>query len=230
MSVFDLLRSSFRSGCRRVTPVVLGMLLLAGPGHAIPVNISGSNLPSCDVLATPGLANELGLVSGGFPEDSRIFTTPLGVSGATGCVSTDTGGDNVEVRIRNRTGRDQTALWYVGDSQTSLSNADGIVNGGLAFKIDSVGLNAPLLSESMTPDGIFEDDELWVFVIDDYANSLGLGPNLITSAGLVGDESDLVFSSGSIIAFIPEPSTALLLGLGLAGLGMRRRNRPSISR
>lgn len=181
--------------------LLAGALLLAGPGLAVPVSVTDVDLSSCDALSVPGnFVDELGVLTGGFPEDERILTTLVGNSAATACASEDTGAQNVEVRIRNRTNREFTKLWYVADPQTSLSNADGLVNGGLAFQIDSSGANAPLLIESMTPDGIFEVEERWTFVIDDYSNSLGVGPNRIASAGLVGVDSELVFSSGSIIA------------------------------
>ena len=73
------------------------------------------------------------------------------------------------------------------------------------------------------PDGIFEAGETWDFIIDDYFNALGIGADAFFSPGAVGGASPSGPSSGSIIAVIPEPSTGLLLALGLLGVAARRR-------
>ena len=139
---------------------------------------------------------------------------------------------NQIVRIYNFTGRDFGDLWYVSDPETTLTNVDGLVNSQDAFKIDAVGLNRPLVSESIAANGIFEVGETWSFIIDGYANSLGLGAADFRSVGLVGNASggDTV-SSGSIIGVplvVPEPATWALLGMGIAGVVgfVRRRSRP----
>ncbi|MGH7288106.1 MAG: PEP-CTERM sorting domain-containing protein [Myxococcota bacterium] len=109
------------------------------------------------------------------------------------------------------------------DPETFLSNQDGLVNGLLAFKIDAVGLNLPLIFESAAVDGIFAPGETWHFVIDSYSNSLGRSPAALGSVGVPGP---LIArdSSGSIIAIpIPEPASAGLLGLGLLVLSVARR-------
>ena len=127
---------------------------------------------------------------------------------------------NVEIWITNRTERSWTGLQYVADPETSLQNYDDYrVNGQLAFLIDNVGMNTPLISESLNRDLIFEPGETWVFVIQDYVNSFGLAPSLFGSLGVpsVGDQ----LSSGSIIT--PEPTTLLILGFGSVGLLKRKK-------
>ena len=138
---------------------------------------------------------------------------------------------NALVHITNMTGLPWSDVWYVGDvdptglPETTLTNMDGTVNGGLAFKIDNIGINRPLVSENMNPDLVFEPGETWEFIIQDYQNKWQLPPSAFGSVGvgfLSGGEP--IFSSGSIIA-IPAPGAILLgsIGIGLVGWLRRRR-------
>ena len=96
---------------------------------------------------------------------------------------------------------------------------------------DIDGINKPLVLEDLNPNGIFENAETWKFVIDGYFNSLGIPPSALESVGLVGNfsvstASDNGRSSGSIIGTpVPEPTTGMLMGLGLAGISMAGRRR-----
>ena len=153
------------------------------------------------------------------------------------------GGMNVEVRITNLTNRAFEDLYYVGDVhddgsfETTFTNNDELVADvspwhtnnapGLAFKIDAIGLNTPLIFESLALNGIFEPGETWHFVIQEYANMLGNSPAALGSVGpipfgAIAQASMLdTVSSGSIIT--PEPATLCLFGLG--GLLLRRRKK-----
>jgi hypothetical protein len=105
-----------------------------------------------------------------------------------------------------------------------MQNYDGMVNGGLAFKIDNIGQNTPLVYESMTVDNKFEPGESWAFVIQDYTNLLGLSPALMGSPGVgVFSMADQI-SSGSIIA-IPAPGAILLGSIGVSLVGWLRRRK-----
>ena len=85
----------------------------------------------------------------------------------------ETMGTTVQVAITNMTNRYFKDLYYVGDVhdggsyETAFTNIDelvadvtpangGLIDPGLAFKIDAVGLNKPLVFESMTQDQVFE--------------------------------------------------------------------------
>jgi hypothetical protein len=218
---------------------LIAALLLGAPALATPVNVVPSNLPSCDPLGlAPGAAgfapvDELGTF--GFPPDETISAS-WAPGKERACLALppdpDVPGNQVLLRIKNTTGLSFSNLWYVSDPETSISNIDGLVDGQAAFKIDNVGFNKPLRTETGTIPLIFEPGETWTFVIDGYSNLFGLTPDFLASVGLVGDFSAALGtpnepSSGSIIAtVVPEPGTALLMSLGLVGLSISGRRRP----
>lgn len=201
----------------RLAAAVALALFVAGPAGAIPVPVTHTDLPSCDALGVPPIVDELGDTPA-FPPDERIIAVDL-PTGGVACPSSDTPAPNVLISMTNITTLDFAEVWYVADPETSISNVDGLVNGEEAFRIDSAGLNTPLVFESLTADGIFEAGETWDFIIDDYFNVLGLVADDFFSPGAVGGTSPGGPSSGSIIAIpIPEPGTALLCLLGAGAL------------
>lgn len=106
----------------------------------------------------PTVVDELGV---GFPLDELIFASD-GLSPVGGpCV----GINPVLIEITNTVSppRSFTNLWYVGDTDTFFLNTDGTIEGGLAMKIDAVGVHQPLLFESIVSDGIFAPNETWTF-------------------------------------------------------------------
>jgi len=213
---------------RSYAALIGAALLIAVPAIANPVFVVSADTPACDVLAIPGsptVLEELGDPAGGFPIGERIAVA-TGPSNYSPCGSVPDNGllPNALVSITNLNATAFSAVWYIADYDTTLTNEDGKVLGTVsAFRIDAVGVNTPLVAESGAADGIFAPGETWDFVIQDYFNSFGLPASAINSVGLPSAGG---VSSGSIVALpVPEPTTAALLAVGLLALAARRRDR-----
>jgi PEP-CTERM motif-containing protein len=212
-----------RSVSRSSSWLALG-LLVSLPAAAVPATVTPLDTPACDTLSSPTNVDELGL-SAAFPIGERIFASATN-STTTACSSGTVDNPltrNFSLNITNLNATAFTDLWYVANVSTTISNADGLINGMPAFKIDTVGVNTPLAGESILADGIFAPGETWSIILQDFSNSLS-GPGAL---GVVG-VPDLSGASASIIAYpvpVPEPGTAALVGLGLVALAARHRTR-----
>jgi hypothetical protein len=199
---------------------------LASAAAAVPVELSWFDTPFCDVLSLPPSMHELGNPPG-FPKDELISSFDT-MKKFPACAPTDNPLiPNVLVSMTNLTATFWMDVHYVADPETFISNDDGMVNGEFAFRIDTIGINTPLVFESITFDGIFEPSETWNFIIQDYINGPGLPPSLFGSVGAVGGMSggDLL-SSGSIIAReVPGPAGAVLIAIAMASMPRSRLRR-----
>lgn len=199
-------------------------LAIAFRADAMPAAVSSVDTPGCDALAVPTQVDELGYAPA-FPVGERLTTVVPTIQRKTACAETDdVPQQNAIVTIFNSQTTAYTEVWYVAEPETSISNADGLINGNLAFKIDRQGANVTLDFENGAADGILSPGERWTFIIQDYVNTLGLPANAFTEIGIPSSVVSGKTSSGSIIA-IPEPGTAALLCLGLIALRAGRRTR-----
>lgn len=211
-------------------PAVLTVsgLLTISNAFAIPLIVNHGDAANCDPLFVPQQVDEIGLPVGGFPPGELLASSDVGPGPPVCIPSNETGLIDPIVSITNLNAVAFTEVWYVADPDTIISNHDGFVipAGGTllkAFRIDTVGINTPLLFESFAADGVWSPGETWDFVIQDYFNAFGLLPSALGSIGL---GSPALLSSGSIIAIpvvIPVPAAAWLFGGALAGLGVFRR-------
>ncbi len=209
---------------KRITllAATLSTYLVASSAWAVPTVTLFIETPPCDLLIGPQISDELGFMPP-FPPDEALAAVSTFIQ-EPACLSAidDPAIPNAVVMMTNLTmpPRAFRDVWYVKDRETSFSNVDGMVNGEDAFRIDAVGINTPLIAESMAVDGVWMPGETWTFVIQDYMNALGLPPSLYDSIGVPSTLSPP--SSGSIIV-IPEPSAAVLAAIGVLLLAFRLR-------
>ncbi len=211
---------------RRVLLTICCVLLVANFAAAVPTEVDFQDGPQ-DPLFVPPIVHELGIGAssaqpGPFPPNEEIaaYDEPTDETACIEDPQDDPSIPNALVTMTNLTGIDWEEVWYVADPETTLTNFDGWVNGQLAFKIDKVGVNTPLVYESKIPDNIFQAGETWKFIIQDYQNSLGGPASALDSIGV--PSPGYPPSTGSIIA-IPEPVTIVMLLLGVSGLVRRKK-------
>jgi hypothetical protein len=221
----------------RALTIGVGLLLIPSISLALPTQVTYNDSLNCDPLFVPKDVHELGLPTAFSLHPDEIIDAVDTLTFNPACLSDDPNTPNALVIMTNLTPIAWKDVWYVADPRglpglvgTSISNYDGFVDvpGGVdpgqAFKIDTVGVNRPLVGESGLADGIFSPGETWEFIIDDYMNSGGLAASMFDSIGVASASTAGPPSSGSIIAVpVPEPATCMLLVLGLGAIATSRK-------
>lgn len=195
-------------------------LICVGSAMGSPTPMTSVDTPTCDVLAIPLFVDELGNRPP-FPVDEWLDSSATSTTLVACPLTDDSQLPNVLVSITNRTAGWYPDVWYVKDEETFFSNVDGLAGAQSptqsALKIDAIGNNIPLVSESSITDGVWAPGETWSFILQDYSNSLSLPASAFDSIGVPSGSPP---SSGSII--VPEPALFALSGL-LVPLMLRRR-------
>ncbi len=211
----------------RVYVFVLAVVMFAGELTADQVDGNYFDRPSCDNHGSRSATEELG--------DPAVFSAGQQIEhvstfvSTSACAATDNPNlINSLVVMTNLTHRTWRDLYYVGDPSTVFSNVDGVGDAGvsnldgLAFRIDSIGVNRPLIFESIVADNLFQPGEQWQFIVQDFSSPIG-APDSFFSVGFA-DASVTVIetSAASIVQFVPEPASALMWLLALLGFAMDR--------
>ncbi len=205
------------------------LLLAALPAAAIPVQGQFYSDPShCDNVPDTYLTHELGEAAV-FPVDEQLLFT-ITPTNTTVCVPDDGIANDWDIRIINIGSVFWQDVFFVADAAMYFGggNYDGHLEDLTApgkteaFRIDALGTNNNLFSESMASDGILEPGEIWGFYVTNF--DFGIAPAFDSVGQFSISSATNPPSTASILANpVPEPATMAMLSLG--GLAALRRRR-----
>lgn len=208
----------------------VALLGISNLSQAVPISGQYNDLPGCDNHGIVGFDEEIGDVAV-FPTDEAIFFDAMQTTDLY-CVTDDGIPNDWEIRMVNLSPNSFIDVFFVADEGSTIGNRDGqiqdlsVVGSGStdAFKIDDVGLNAPLIGDD--GDLIFEPGESWTFYVTNFFTPGGILPPIVSSPGAFAGTSFDPMSNASIVANlynVPEPASCLLMAAGLACTALRRR-------
>ncbi len=186
-------------------------LALADPAtaHTLVNDNTYTDGAHCDFHPPQTFVEELGIAGGqtaSFPIDERISASSVPAIQTPVCTG-GTAGTDYQVTITNLSGRWWYNLWFVADLFSSMGNWDGNIGVGRAFRIDDIGVNQNLLSESMNADLVFEPGETWVFLVEDWQSDKE--PHHFDSFGLAAGSFGTDDSRSSIVATLAPQHVAV---------------------
>ena len=176
-------------------------VMVGGAASGFEIQVDSFDVPQCDTLVVPVFVDELGPAGEGFPPDEQVVLDPMDGPFEPNCSGLTDVGLTFDLLVVNNTGRRFVEVWFIADSPNFwIGNFDGFVQEGPAMLIDRGGINRPLISESITPDEVFEPGEVWVFRVHHW-----VGPPIIRlgSLGRVGNDSIAIDPSVASLIAIP---------------------------
>ncbi len=227
----------------RSAGLIVSTFLLLGASSASALNLEVGLFLSSSVFANPVTTGNIGPVSG-LPTQFQVDLT----FGDTFVVGVFIENDDAEdlIGVFASVVTDSSLLAFVSGGYYS-----GILAETGAMAPPSLNPGPPAPSEKPnSPKSLATGTTSWVQAVShlNIAGTTGIGPDVASfltytyigggggdfidfSPAFTEPDTTLVFRSGSVVGPItlqglnnaPEPGTALLLGLGLLGLGMRRR-------